>query len=124
MLFSSMFTKSTSNCLDASRSAFSGDAPACVRSRSRPRGSSTSEAAPVVMSDDLQFGAQRACGFHGLQYRQQVRGGGTDRVQRFHYVVQVRAANHREHPFVLADLYLGTLADDRIAAARKRRRLT
>src|SRR5215204_3887912 len=115
MLFRSMLTNSVSNCFAASRTAFSGAAPACERSFSRPRGSSAMEPdAPRVssvrdkaefgvISDDLELGAQRAGRFHRLQDRQQILRRGTDGVERLNDFAQVGAAHHHELPFVLFD---------------------
>src|SRR5688500_6582497 len=130
MLFRSMLTNSVSNCFAASRTAFSGAAPAWERSFSRPRGSSALEpelarvAAVVgVISDDLELRAQRAGGFHRLQDRQQILRRRADRVERLDNFAQVGAAHHHELPFVLLDLDLRALGDDSVAAARERRRL-
>src|SRR5688500_759218 len=101
MLFNSMFTKRTSNCLEASRTAFSGAVPASERRRSRLRGSSASEAGLYVISDDLELGSQRAGGFHRLQDRKQILWRCADRIKRFHNVVQVRTAHYRERAFFL-----------------------
>src|SRR3569623_1558371 len=100
MLFMTMFINSASNCLAA---AFRASGEFCRAARcSSPVPLTSSASWPdrlawLIMSDDLQFGAQRADRLHRLLNRLQVLRRRAERVERLDHLGQRSAGLEQLH---------------------------